>query len=125
MTNLPKYQKGMTAISFAMLLALIGFVAVIFVKLIPVYLENFKINAAVSALEDDPRAQGASVSEVKELLLKKLDIDDVDKVTDENIVIEKLSEGRLSVTVNHETRIHMFGNVDAVVKYQGPVVIVR
>ncbi|HGX92373.1 MAG TPA: DUF4845 domain-containing protein [Candidatus Tenderia sp.] len=124
MTTLPKRQSGMTAISFAMLLALIGFVAVIFVKLIPVYLENFKITAAVNALEDDARAQGASVSEVKELLLKKLDIDDVDKVGEDDIVIKKLSEG-LSVTVNHETRIRMFGNVDAVVKYEGPVVTVR
>ncbi len=114
----------MTAISFAMLLGLIGFVAVIFVKLIPVYLENFKISAAVTALEDDPRAQGASVSEVKELLLKKLDIDDVEKVTEADIVIKRLKNG-LSVTVNHETRIPMFGNVDAVVTYEGPVVTVR
>ncbi len=124
MLQTPNRQRGMTAISMAMILALIGFVAIIFVKLIPVYLENFKITTALTALEDDPRAQGAGKAVIREILLKKLDIDDVHKVSAKDIVIEKTKEG-LAVTIKHETRVHMFGNVDALVTYEGPVVTVR
>ncbi len=115
----------MTAISFAMLLGLIGFVAVIFVKLLPVYLENFKITAALKGLENDVRVEGASASEIRNLLLKKLQIDDVGKIGEKDIIITRERGKPMTVTINNETRIHMFGNVDAVVVYKGPVINLR
>ena len=112
-------QRGITAIGFIFLLILLGFVLLIMVKLFPVYVQHFKITAALKALPADARAQGVTDAEVKNLLLKKLGIDDVDDIKKEDIVIEKKT-GFRTITVKHESRVHMLWNVDAVVVYDAP-----
>ena len=114
-------QQGMTAIGFVFLMMLLGFVLLIFIKLFPVYVQHFKISAALKALPADARAQGVPDAEVRNLLLKKLSIDDVDHIKKEDIVIEK-EKGFRTITIKHESRVHMLGNVDAVVVYNAPEV---
>lgn len=124
MMSARKSEQGITAISFIMILVLIGFVAIIAIKLTPVYFENFKLTAALTGLESDPRAQGASVKEVRTLLLAKLTLDDVSKIEKDDVIIEKV-KGGLLVSLVDETRVPMMGNVDALVVYSSPVVTLR
>jgi len=119
-----KHQQGMTTIGFAMILVLVGFFAVMVVKIMPAYLENFKVSSAINGLASDERAKEVSPTEIRELLLKKLSIDDVTAVNKGNIFIEKTSTGK-TVSIKYETRIPMFSNIDAVVKYESEVVELR
>lgn len=116
MPNTRKSQRGMTAISMLVIACLVGFVVMIAIKLAPTYFAHFKVQAALKNLPTDSRAEGASDREIKELILKKLDVDDVDFVKSEDIVITKSSSGR-TVAIDYEARVPMFGNVDAVVKF--------
>lgn len=114
MLKTPQSQRGMTAIGMAMILALCGFVLVIAVKLFPVYMETFKVNSALRGLASDSRVEGASDAQLKELILKKLQVDDVDDVKPKHIKI--VSEGaKRKVSIEYEKRVPMMGNVDAVV----------
>ena len=117
-------QRGITAISFILLMMLLGFMLLIVIKLFPVYIQHFKITAALKALPTDARAQGGTDAEIKNLLLKKLSIDDVDDINKDNIVINK-NKGFRSVTINHESRVHVLWNVDAVVVYNAPEIKVK
>jgi len=112
-----KSQQGMTAISMAMILALCGFVLLIAVKLFPVYLESFKVSAAVHGLASDSRVEGAPDHDVKTLILKKLQVDDVDSIKANDIKIEKTGKGKRKVSIDYEARVHMLSNVDAVVVF--------
>ncbi len=116
MPNRLKSQHGMTAISVLMIVVLVGFVLLIAAKLVPTYFAHFKVEAALKNLASDKRAEGASDKEIKSLILKKLDVDDVDFVTEKDIVITKTSAGR-TVAIDYEARVPMFANVDAVVKF--------
>lgn len=117
MRNTPKSQQGMTFISMLMLVALVIFVVMIIAKLIPVYFSHFKIEAALNNLKTDARAEGATDREIKELILKKLDVDDVDFIKEKDIVITKGPAGR-TVAIDYEVRVPMVANVDAVVKFE-------
>lgn len=116
MLKTPQSQRGMTAIGMAMILVLCGFVLIIAVKLFPVYLESFKVNSALRGLAGDSRVAGASDAQVKELILKKLRVDDVADVKSQHIKI--VSEGaKRKVSIEYERRVPMMGNVDAVVVF--------
>lgn len=111
-----KSQRGMTGISIMMILALAGFVLAMVFKLFPFYLEGFKVNSSLKGLTTDSRVEGATDREVKNLILKKLQIDDVDAVTAEHIKIDSTSKKRM-VSIEYEARVHMVGNLDAVVVF--------
>jgi len=111
-----KSQQGMTAIGILMILVLCGFVLMIVIKLFPAYMESFKVDSALKGLTSDSRVQGASDAQVKELILKKLQVDDVDEIKAKDIQI--VSEGsKRKVYIDYERRVHMMGNVDAVVVF--------
>ena len=116
MLKTPKSQQGMTAIGMAMILALCGFVLVILVKLFPAYMEGFKISSSLQGLTSDNRVEGASDAKVKDLIMKKLQVDDVDDVKAEHIKIVT-SGSKRTVSIEFEKRVPMMGNVDAVVKF--------
>jgi hypothetical protein len=111
-----KSQQGMTAIGILMILVLCGFILMIVIKLFPAYMESFKIDSALEGLTSDSRVQGASDAQVKDLILKKLQVDDVDEIKAKDIQI--VSEGsKRKVYIDYERRVHMMGNVDAVVTF--------
>ncbi len=116
MLKTPKSQRGMTGISIMMLLALGAFVLAMVFKLFPFYLEGFKVSSTLKGLSSDTRVEGASDRQVKDLILKKLQVDDVDTVTSEHIKIDSSAQKR-SVSIEYEARVHMFGNIDAVVVF--------
>jgi hypothetical protein len=114
----PRKQQGMTAISFIILLMIFGFIGMIVAKLFPVYLEHFKVASALNGMAKDERAKDASDDEIKETIMKKLQIDDVEGLTKDDILISDSRQGR-TVTIEYESRVNMVGNVDAVVKFVG------
>lgn len=114
MQSTPKSQRGMTAIGIAMILALCGFVLMIAVKLFPAYMDSFKVASALEGLTTDSRVEGATDREVKDLILKKLQVDDVEDIKSEHIIIVS-SGSKRKVSIEYERRVHMMSNVDAVV----------
>lgn len=117
MLKTQKSQRGITTISILMILALCGFILLIIIKLAPIYLEQFQISAALHGLIKDARVEGASDRDVKTLILKKLQVDNVSIIKSNDIDIKKISSGKRSVSINYEARVNVMGNVDAVVVF--------
>lgn len=109
-----KSQAGMTFVSIVALLALLGFVLMTVVKVLPGYLESFKVDSALSNLTEKPNIASASNREIKDMLLKKLQVDDVESVTADHIMIESGKSDR-TVSIEYEYRVNIVSNIDAVV----------
>ncbi len=62
----------------------------------------------------------SSSQDIKALLNKRLGINDVTSVSDQNIAIEKAGDNTL-VTVEYEVRKNFLGNVDIVVTFKDSV----
>ncbi|NIR62127.1 MAG: DUF4845 domain-containing protein [Gammaproteobacteria bacterium] len=117
MRTITKDQRGMTAIGWAVVLALIAFFALIVLRLGPIYLEYFSVSSSVDSLADEPNITQMSPYKVRSLLLKRLHINEVDSVSEKDLHIEGGS-GSLTVEVDYEVRTRLLGNVDGVVSFR-------
>ena len=109
-------QKGMTGISLIALLVVIAFVAVIFLKIMPVYFDSFKVGDVVSGMKEERGLGDKTNNEITKMILKRLDVNMVSDVTKDHIIIEK-SKNDVLIEVEYEVRKQMFGNLDVVISF--------
>ena len=113
-------QRGMTPIGWVLVLLLIAFFALISLKLIPIYLESFSVSSVIADLKDEPGIGAKSVREIVSIVEKRLDINNVSRVSGDDIYIEKLG-GTMTISAEYEVREPMLGNVDIVVSFNKSV----
>ena len=112
-----KKQIGATFITWLMLVGILGFLAVAGLKLIPVYMEYGTI---VSVMEDVAKEQSPgkkSPTTIWKSIDKRLHINNVRYIKKENFKYER---GNLAdtMTIKYEVRTPLFGNLDAVAKFE-------
>ena len=117
--NFPHRQRGLTAISMVVVIVVLLFFALIAIRLVPVYLENYKVSSHLHRLAEDSNIASMSDKEIVQTLLKRFDLDDVDNVKAENIFIEHGTKGKgsLVLAVEYEVRKPIMGSVDIVVSF--------
>ena len=113
-----KRQQGMTAIGVLVVLALIAFFTLLVLRLAPPYLENFNVSTSLKSLQQEVGIKDKSSGEIRNLLQRRLEINDVTNVKKENVTISKdAKSGLLKVAVAYEVRVHIMLNIDAVVVF--------
>ncbi len=115
-TNYIGRQSGMTYVGLLILLMFIALCSVILIKVLPLYLENFKVKTALDSLAEESSVAALSPAEIQNRLLKRLDIDDVERVTRKEIKVFR-EGGKIVVTANYEARENLFANLDIVARF--------
>ena len=110
-------QKGMTGISIMMILVMVAFIAVAFLKVMPIYFDSFKVGDVVSGLTAERGLGDKSNAEIAKLILKRLDVNMVTDITKEDILIERV-KNEIYVDIEYEVRKPMFGNLDVIVSFK-------
>ena len=121
MRNIQK-QRGMTAIGWLIVLVLVLVFAIIAMKLIPVYIDGYKVYSSLESLEQDQSAQGKSPLEIRKMLMKRLDINMVTDVTAQDVSFSRDRNGT-RVEVDYEARRQLFGNLYVVIVFNKAVVV--
>lgn len=131
--KLQKSQRGITVWGVSFILLLIGFVVFTVLKLLPVYMGGFSVESVVSGMEADQQAETfSSVSEVKNTVIKRLDMNNVKLVFREEDVmaipkgefylsgddIKVVKEGGFYLLdIDYEVRVPYIKNIDLVVNF--------
>lgn len=113
-------QSGMTMIGFLLMFMLIGFFTLLTIKLVPIYLEHYKIVSSLEALKSDPDLVSKPKEEILKTLEKRWDINMVNRVTVQDVKITKQG-GRLTVQIAYEAVEHIMGNVDVLVTFDDSI----
>lgn len=113
-------QSGMTLIGFLLMFMLIGFFTLLTIKLVPIYLEHYKIVSSLEALKSDPDLATRPKEEILKTLEKRWDINMVNRVTAQDVKITKQG-GRLTVQIAYEAVEHIMGNVDVLVTFDDSI----
>jgi Tfp pilus assembly major pilin PilA len=107
-------QTGLSFLGLIVLVGVLGFSAVIGLKLIPIYMESWKIDSIMEAVISEPGVNDQSRQEVIEAMLKRLDIDAVDSVNYSNWK-DKLNvtkrKNNVTINVNYEITTPLLGNL--------------
>jgi hypothetical protein len=110
-------QKGITAISLVALLILFGFLALIALRLVPIYLDHFKVVSHLKSLAESEETANMSPDEIAKTYFKRLDIDDVTDVQRDDFFVDQGEGGGKVLAVEYEVRRPVFGNVSVVVSF--------
>ncbi len=117
-----RQQMGMTAIGWIFVIALVVTIAIVLIKLVPVYMGGFSMYQTLDSLKTDNAAHGKSALELRKMLLKRLDVSMVKDVKSQDITFSR-NKGNIIVEVDYEARRQLFGNLYAVVVFNKSVEI--
>jgi hypothetical protein len=110
-------QRGLTMISWIVVIVFLLFQAVIAMNVIPVYITDSSVKNIMQSLPTDVNARDASTKELKGLVSKKLSINNVYTVKPEHIKVKK-GRGENIVTIEYEPRGKLIGNLEYIVLFQ-------
>ncbi len=116
----PKRQCGMTMIGILFMLILIGFFTLLTLKILPIYLEHFKVVSSLKSLEQTPDLTHMSRRHILGLMEKRLDINMVDQVTRQDIEVSK-QDGTVLVSVAYSVEKPLFGNLSVIVDFDDKI----
>ncbi|MCK4704482.1 MAG: DUF4845 domain-containing protein [Gammaproteobacteria bacterium] len=112
-----KKQKGMTMISWAVVLVFIGFHFMMAIKIIPLFAEDHTITGAWAKLGNEASLVGATPQKIRALIVKRLRLNNVYSLENDDIKIKRGS-GYYIVTVEYEPRGTILGKLDYIVSFK-------
>ncbi len=111
-----QYQQGMTSIGWILVFLLIAVFTLITLKIVPIYLDSFKAVSILDDLERDPGTGSMSPGEIVRTLRKRIDINMVEGVTNDDIYVEHTGDAMI-IGFDYEVRRNLIGNLDVVVSF--------
>jgi Tfp pilus assembly protein FimT len=115
-------QKGMTLMSFIIVLAVMGFFGLIAMKLFPMYSEYNNLKSAMKELAAQPNSASLTLAQVQAELSRRFNIAYVESVNlKEDVKIIRGAGRSAQLNIAYEVRRPMFGNLDVVGKFDHTV----
>lgn len=115
-------QRGLTAISWMVIITAIVLFSIFILRLIPIYLDGYSVAESVKFLGTEKKLIKYSNKAIKKALLKKLNINSVYSVVEDDIFVTKKAK-YVIVEVDYEVRENLIGNLDFVVSFNSEVTI--
>lgn len=108
-------QRGQSMWGSLFMIGMLIFAAITAMKLWGPFYDDLAVAKAIDNMNEEPAVRGMSVNELRDSLNKRLMISGV-TLTKEEVKVVKDDKG-MQMTINYERRLPMYGNVDAVVKF--------
>jgi hypothetical protein len=112
----------MTLISWILVLGIAFLFGVATLRLVPVYLEYFKITSSLSSVQHEFSGQTVTVSELRKSLAKHFDIEDVRIIDKDDVKIERQGGGYM-MRAQYDHRTPFIANVGFIVAFDKSVQI--
>jgi Domain of unknown function (DUF4845) len=109
-------QQGLTLISLILLLAMIGSVVMVILKVAPLYMDNHNVANAFKAERQSPEILSKSKADIRASLGKRFNLNYVTHVNVEDINIVTIP-GYVKVSLEYERVVHIIGNLSVLVEF--------
>lgn len=113
-------QRGLGWFGMFLVLAGIGFVALVGMKTFPIYMNQMKIASAVTKVATDPGMGDQEAQAVRAALQRLWDVDDIGHLQPRDIKLKRTEHGRFLV-YDYEARTPLFYNISLVIHFQDEV----
>jgi hypothetical protein len=113
----PKRQTGMTMWSMLFTLGTLAFFLFLFFKLLPPYLDDFKIKSALDSVSRQPDVGTMSRAQIHEAIRKRLEIDSFDNFDLANTLTVEPRGKMKSIRISYESVVPMAFNVSALISF--------
>jgi hypothetical protein len=113
-------QEGWTMWSLIFTLFILGTIAWIGLKIVPLYMDNSTIRTSLKTLQNDRSLADASYDEIYELIEKRLDINGIRTITEDDIEFVE-EENYTQVRIDYEKRLPLVSNIDIILTFKNHV----
>jgi len=113
----PKRQAGMTMWSLLFVLGTLAFFLFIIFKLFSPYMDDFKVQSAISSLGRQPDATSMSQPEIAEAIRKRLEIDSADNFNLADTMTIQMRGKTKVVRIKYETIVPLFFNISLLLDF--------
>jgi hypothetical protein len=110
-------QRGLTMISWLIVIAFLLFQGILAMNIIPVYINDSSVSTMMKGLKTDTSLVDADGKKLRESIEKRLRINNVYSIEKENIKIKKTKTG-YKVTIEYEPRGKLIGNLDYIASFK-------
>jgi len=118
--SLRKRQRGMSFLGLVAIVGILGFSFVIGLKLIPIYMDSWKIDGIMNAVISEAGIKEQSRQEVINTMLKRLDIDAVEAVNYRNykeaLTVTK-RKNNMTINIFYRVETPLIGNLTLVAEF--------
>ncbi len=119
MTNPISNQRGLTFISWMVVLVFLLFQGVIAMNVIPVYITDSSVKSIMRELPNDDAAKRATAKGLKVLVAKRLSMNSVYTIKPDQIKVKKGKvRGENIVIIEYEPRGKLIGTLDYIVSFK-------
>jgi len=117
-----RQQRGMTLISWILVLVVAFVFGIAGLRLVPVYLEYLKITSSLSSVQREFNGQTTTVMELRRALEKRFDIESVHIIRKDDVKIERQG-GAYVMRAQYDQRTPFIANVGFIVHFDKSVQI--
>lgn len=114
-----RLQSGFTLSKLLMICVVFGVVAMLAMKLVPEYLEYYKIKSGVVAVAQEANSNpNSTVADIRRGFERRAEIDHLKNFSAADLDISK--EGnRVVVEFAYERKVHLFSNISVLIDFSG------
>lgn len=114
-------QRGLSSVGWLLILSIAGFFLLLTTKIGPYYLTNMGIRSAMKSMaQNNPLLADMENSEIRSKLSSSLTINSVRGHAVRDFKIVRLKD-RVLINHEYEARVHILGNVEAVMSFKNQV----
>jgi hypothetical protein len=116
-------QRGMTFWGLLFVFGTLAFFAIVTMKVLPIYLNQMKIDNAVKSVVKEAKSDGGgqlNIADIQRSLEKRWDIEDVNYLDWHDVRAVNTNRGRV-LAYDYEAREHLFYNIFIVVHFEDQI----
>lgn len=113
-----KFQRGVSLGGLMVGAAIFAVLALLAMKVVPVWIEYGKIAKVVKATAADGSLKEAPISQIRAAYEKRAEIDVIKSIKAEDLEIKK-EDGRLEIYFAYTEKVPLFGNASLVFDFEG------
>ncbi|WP_339828239.1 DUF4845 domain-containing protein [uncultured Arenimonas sp.] len=112
--------RGMTLMSFVIVLVVVGFFALIIMKLFPMYSEYYSLKKVMEEYAAQPNSAANSPQQLYNEMNRRFGIAYIESVQKEHMKVTR-EKGVSKLNIAYEVRVPLFANLDVVGKFDNTV----
>ena len=114
--QLRKRQGGLGLWGWIFVLGVIGFVALVTMQLVPIYLAEMSIQRVVKATAQDPANANVPLATLRRNMKTRWDVEGITTLDVNDVTLEKYGAGR-ALAYDYEARAELFANISLAVHF--------
>ena len=111
----------MTFLGWVIVLVLVGGIALIVMKLVPLYMESFKVDSALKSIVEQPNLKDESTADIYKQFVRRMNVEDVNRFNDRNVrkfvTVDKKGP-HVTITVEYQAKAELYDNLSLVADFK-------